>query len=147
MSQTWPERVVAPSRQCRRHRRQYRCAHASTGRPCHAPRSLYKIVSQHKLPVARRVAWRWAPYRSPDYSVLRPRVAPQPRYKFVSRLPLARPCSARCRMPRAQVGRVVAYIVALPRRVVVVAWPYRGHALAAPRPASLALCHDTKIVS
>ena len=40
-------------------------------------------------------------------------------------------------------GRVVACIVALPRRVVGVAWPYHGHALAVPRPISLALCHDT----
>ena len=54
--------------------------------------------------------------------------------------PLARPCvRARCRMPRVQADRIMA----LPRRVVGVACLYRGHALAAPRPVSLALCHDT----
>ena len=49
------------------------------------------------------------------------------------------PWPGHARAPRAQASSIVA----LPRRVVGVAWPYRGHALAAPRPVSLALCHDT----
>ena len=72
------------------------------------------------------------------------KAAPQPRYKFVSRLPLAKPCACvHYRMPHVQADRIVACIVALPHRVMGVAWPYSGHALAAPKPVSLALCQDT----
>ena len=46
---------------------------------------------------------------------------------FVSQPPLARPCArVLCHRPYAQAGRVVPYIVALPSRVVGMAFPYRG---------------------
>ena len=56
----------------------------------------------------------------------------------------------RAARPCARADRVVAYIMALPRCVMGVAWPYRGHPAARPNepqrapalPLSLA-CHDT----
>ena len=69
-------------------------------------------------------------------------VAPHPRYNVLYRdFPWPGHARARCRKPGAQAGRVVACvmacIMALPHRVVGVAWPYRGPCCLSMPPAAL----------
>ena len=121
------------------------------------PRTLLRAISQAPRPcrapvvrvaaLLRRVVghWRGPPLARP-LVVLRPkRLPPPPSPSLDTNLYRDSPWPAKARFahaaarPCSRAGRIVA----LPHRVMGLAWSYRGHALAAPRPVSLALCHDT----
>ena len=127
------DRIVSCVQPCRR-----------PGRPCHR---LCPYLGRTARPVERcrachsslrRVAGRWRRIATYIAAILRHKSWPQPQYKFVSRLPLARSCArARCRTLCEQADLVVDR-----------SWPYRRHArryrgpCCTPSPASPTLCHD-----
>ena len=141
VSQAWPGRVVAPSRQCRRHRRSCR----RPARPC---RRLYRDTPSTKAMRARRVAC-CRGCRSPKRrivahrghvaaciaAILRYKSRPYPQYKvcIVTR-PLVKPCArALSHAPRVGLSyRGLLMVVSWRRlgRVVEQAQPCRGRVLA-----------------
>ena len=145
VSQAWPGRVAAHAQSCRVHRRCCAPYRKLLGRiaclqcVCSAPAPCRRALGVILQPWLRCIATQSHPpqqrykilYRGPPLArplaVLRPkRLPPSHDTNLYRDSPWPGHARTRYRTPCAQADRVVVYIVALPRRVVGVAWPYRG---------------------